>query len=39
MLVLMDAGYVNFAEWVGQEMSWRKSRIAKVKMDDEESDK
>ncbi len=38
MFVLVDASYVNSAEWVGQEMSWRKSRIAKVEMDDEESD-
>jgi hypothetical protein len=35
----MDAGYVNSAESVGQEISWRKSRIAKVEVDEEESDK
>jgi hypothetical protein len=38
MLVLMNAGYVDSAKWVRQELSNRKCRIAKAKMYDEESD-
>jgi hypothetical protein len=38
MLVLMDAGYVDSAKWVRQELSSRKRRIAKVKMYDKKSD-
>lgn len=36
MLIFVDASYVDSAEWVWQYSSLRKSRIAKVEMDNKD---